>query len=111
MSLSRRYEAQPLETLHIPEARLKLKTVVALTGLSESSIRRRVAAGDFPAPQKYGARCIRWISAEVLDWLSAAAKTTSHEERLRRDSIAAHRSNRSSEACTSRSLVHAQVRG
>jgi hypothetical protein len=41
----RRLRAAPVQTLqavHIPEALLKVQTVVSLTGLSESTIRRRI---------------------------------------------------------------------
>ena len=62
---------QTIQALHIPEALLKIQTVVAVTGLSESSIRRKVAAGTFPAPVKDGARCTRWVAAKVQNWLRA----------------------------------------
>lgn len=65
----RRVTVQTLDSLKIPEALLKISTVTAVTGLSESSIRRKVAAGQFPAPVKDGTRCTRWVAADVLAWL------------------------------------------
>lgn len=62
---------QTIQALHIPEALLKIQTVVAVTGLSESSIRRKVAAGEFPAPVKDGSRCTRWVAVQVQNWLRA----------------------------------------
>ena len=62
---------QTIQALHIPEALLKIQTVVAVTGLSESSIRRKVAVGEFPAPVKDGSRCTRWVAAKVQNWLRA----------------------------------------
>ena len=67
---------QPLQTaqaLHIPEALLKLQTVIEVTGLSESTIRRKVTAGEFPAPVKAGVRCTRWVAGQVSNWLRAKA--------------------------------------
>jgi prophage regulatory protein len=67
-----RVARQPLQTLlalQVPEALLKIQTVVAVTGLSESSIRRRVAEGRFPAPVKDGTRCTRWVAGKVSNWL------------------------------------------
>lgn len=53
----------------VPDARLKIQTVTQLTGMSPSTIRRKVAAGDFPQPVRYGQRCTRWIAGQVTDWL------------------------------------------
>ena len=69
----KRPPAQSLHALHIPEALLKIQTVTAVTGLSESTIRRKVAEGKFPAPVKDGTRCTRWIAGGVSNWLRAKA--------------------------------------
>jgi prophage regulatory protein len=64
--------AQPRQTVltaQIPEALLKIQTVVELTGLSQSSIRRKVAEQKFPAPVKDGPRCTRWVAGSVLAYL------------------------------------------
>jgi len=66
-----RAPAQSLQALHIPEALLKIQTVIAVTGLSESTIRRKVAEGKFPAPVKDGTRCTRWVAGNVTNWLRA----------------------------------------
>ena len=66
-----RAPAQTLQALHIPEALLKIQTVIAVTGLSESTIRRKVAQGKFPAPVKDGTRCTRWVAGNVTNWLRA----------------------------------------
>lgn len=65
----RRAATQTLDSLKIPEALLRISTVTAVTGLSESSIRRKVAAGQFPPPVKDGLRCTRWVSQSVVNWL------------------------------------------
>ncbi len=64
-----RKHRQTVAAAQIPDARLKIQTVIELTGLSESSIRRKVIAGDFPKPIKDGSRCTRWIAGHVTGWL------------------------------------------
>lgn len=58
-----------LEVIRIPEAHVRIAVVTAVTGLSESTIRRKVAAGDFPKPIRHGARCTRWVASHVTGWL------------------------------------------
>ena len=65
---------QPLGAASLPDALLKVATVSAVVALSASSIFRKTAAGEFPAPVRLGARCTRWRSADVRDWM--AAQTT-----------------------------------
>ncbi len=65
---------QPLQSLHavqIADALLKIQTVIAVTGLSESSIRRKMGEGKFPQAIKDGARCTRWRAGDVTNWLRA----------------------------------------
>lgn len=65
----RRQHRQTVAAAQIPDARLKIHTVVELTGWSESSLRRKVAAKTFPAPIKDGTRCTRWVASDVIAWL------------------------------------------
>jgi prophage regulatory protein len=72
LAAKRNRASPPQQTEHaaaIPDALLKVATVVKVTGLSESSIRRRVVTGDFPAPIKQGLRCTRWRAGDVTTWL------------------------------------------
>lgn len=46
----------------------RLPEVKAHTGLSRSSLYRRIAEGTFPAPVKIGARASAWSSAEIERW-------------------------------------------
>lgn len=62
---------QTIDSLRVPEAHLKIQVVTAVTGRSESTIRRLVAAGEFPSPIKDGTRCTRWVAGQVSAWLSA----------------------------------------
>lgn len=68
----RRRSPQPVEVLKVPEARLTESTVSLVTGMSASSIARKVASGDFPSPIHDGPRCKRWICGDVLAWLDTA---------------------------------------
>ena len=45
--------------------------VCALTGLSRTSIWRRVRTGKFPAPIELGGGSIAWREEEVEDWIAA----------------------------------------
>lgn len=63
--------SQPLNVLNVPDAYLKLSTVVAVTGLSESTIRRRMLDRSFPLPVRLSPRCTRWVAANVCEWLRA----------------------------------------
>jgi prophage regulatory protein len=65
---------QPLNVLDVPQAHLKISTVIALTGMSESTIRRRIADGHFPPPIHHGKRCTRWVARDVATWLEASGQ-------------------------------------
>lgn len=49
------------------EGFLSYTDVAELTTLSTRTIRRKVEAGDFPQPIRYGARTL-FVRAEVADW-------------------------------------------
>lgn len=67
----RRPPAQTLQAALIPDALLRIDVVEHLTGLGESTIRRKMAAANFPQPIKNGARCTRWRAGDVTTWLRA----------------------------------------
>lgn len=48
---------------------LRKDAVEALTGLSISTISRRMAAGSFPAAVSIGGRLIAWRSEDIELWL------------------------------------------
>ncbi len=55
--------------LDISEDRFEsLRYVVAVTGLTRSTIYRHIEAGFFPRPTKLG-RLSRWSRREVQDWM------------------------------------------
>ncbi len=70
-----RTAAQSVNALLCADALLKIQTVIEVTGLSESSIRRKVRVGEFPKPIKDGTRCTRWVAGSVSNWLRAKIPT------------------------------------
>ncbi len=49
---------------------LRLSTVKARTGLSRSTIYRRMAEGQFPVAVPLGGRSIGWLDADVNEWIN-----------------------------------------
>ena len=70
---ARRSEAmreQPSDRRTNPPIRLlRISQVAARTGLSRSTIYEWSADGRFPAPVRLGGRVVRWVEAEVDEWL------------------------------------------
>ena len=56
-------DSAPLDRL------LTIKEVVALTRLSESTIRRRMQEGRFPKPVIIQPRATRWRESAIREWL------------------------------------------
>ena len=52
-----------------PARILRFQQVRARTGLSRSTIYRRLAEGAFPDPVQLGARAVGWIESEVDEWI------------------------------------------
>lgn len=48
---------------------LRLHDMIASTGLSESTIRRRVERGEMPKPVALTTRCVGWWESEYLAWV------------------------------------------
>jgi len=64
---------------------LRPKAVLALTGLTRSTLYRKLEAGTFPASTQISTRCIGWRESEVARWLddprtyqTASAPKSSH---------------------------------
>ena len=49
---------------------LRRDEVERWTGLSTSSIYRKISEGTFPQPIKVGDRAVRWYESEIRQWLS-----------------------------------------
>ena len=55
---------------------LRAPEVVAATGLSRTTIWRRVRAGTFPAPAILGENSIGWPAAAIAEWLESRPRRT-----------------------------------
>ncbi len=51
------------------ERLIRLPEVLMLTGLSRSTLYRKVKEGRFPAPVSLGPRSVAWRESEVLTWI------------------------------------------
>ena len=49
---------------------MPLRDVLASVGMSQASVYRMIAAGEFPKPVKLGTAS-RWVSSEIEDWIAA----------------------------------------
>ena len=50
---------------------LRLPQVLAMVGLSKSTLYRKVKAGLFPAPIKLSANLVVWKQEVVMEWIAA----------------------------------------
>jgi len=48
---------------------MRLPEVLAITGLSRSTIYFRIAEGTFPKQVSLGGRAVAWLENEIQDWL------------------------------------------
>ena len=55
----------PLDDIRI----IRIREVIALTGLSRSAIYAGVKAGTFPRQVKLSARSSGWVRGEVIGWV------------------------------------------
>lgn len=53
-----------------PEKLIRRAEVLARIGLSDSTLKTKVAAGAFPRPVQIGPRAIAWKSSEVDAWIA-----------------------------------------
>jgi prophage regulatory protein len=53
----------------IPSRILRLKTVLERTGLSRSTLYRKIGQGTFPKQLRISARCAGWRESAVDAWL------------------------------------------
>ena len=56
------------------EKLVPLKTIMAVTGLSRSTVYRRARDGQFPSPYLVGSSSIRWKESEVRAWQDGLTK-------------------------------------
>ncbi|MBY0284265.1 MAG: AlpA family phage regulatory protein [Sphingomonas sp.] len=56
-------------TTDTPDRILRLNTVLDRTGLSRSTLYRKVDQGTFPAQVRIATRCVGWRESAIADWL------------------------------------------
>ena len=58
---------------------IRLRQVLALTGLSRGTIYRLERAGSFPIRRRLSPNCVAWIEQEIATWIESrpAARGTS----------------------------------
>lgn len=59
---------------------LRLPAVKARTGLSRSTIYRRISNGDFPRPVSLGGRAVGWLESEIDEWLAEQIESSRGSE-------------------------------
>lgn len=66
-----------------PERILRIKTVLDRTGLSRSTMYRKMDKGTFPASVKISERCAGWRESDVAAWLHNPIfyQSREHEQR------------------------------
>ena len=52
-----------------PDPILRIQTVLKLTGLSRSTMYRKMENGTFPANMRISSRCVGWRESAVNAWL------------------------------------------
>jgi prophage regulatory protein len=60
----------PQHIINNPGRLLRLREVLRITGDSESGIRRKMAARQFPRPVKIGPRSVAWPENEVHAYIA-----------------------------------------
>ena len=48
---------------------MRLPNVMVATGLSRSTIYKRINEGTFPAPVRIGPRTVAWVTKEIEEWV------------------------------------------
>ena len=55
---------------------MRREEVEERTGLSRSTLYRKMREGTFPEPLRVGARAVRWPCSEIEAWLAARPRAT-----------------------------------
>lgn len=63
--------AEPAPT---PDRILRIKTAPERTGLTRSTLYRKMEAGTFPKNTRISTRCMGWRESAVAEWLDALKK-------------------------------------
>ncbi|HCG6538007.1 TPA: AlpA family transcriptional regulator [Vibrio parahaemolyticus] len=53
---------------------VRLKEVMAITGLSRSTIYERMSMDEFPANVNLGGSAVGWLESEVCEWIDSRVR-------------------------------------
>ena len=72
-----------------PDRIIRMKTVLARTGLSRSTIYRKMAEGSFPAQLKISMNGAGWHESDINRWVADPAgwRPTNHNEVAREKAV------------------------
>ncbi|MDF7777903.1 AlpA family phage regulatory protein [Sphingomonas sp. AOB5] len=59
---------------------LRIKTVLEKTGLSRSTMYRRMQEGSFPKSVQISIRCVGWREADVIAWCRSPMYYDAHHQ-------------------------------
>jgi prophage regulatory protein len=67
-----------VEKTSMPKVRrfLRLQEVIETTGLSRTTIYRKIAEGGFPPPIKLGERAVGWKDCDVFAWMDERERSS-----------------------------------
>ena len=60
---------------------LTCRQVQERTGLSHSTIYRKIRDGSFPAPVKVGAQAVRWRASDIRTWIDSFGRSNGETAR------------------------------
>ena len=66
--------------MQAPERIIRLKTVLARTGLSRSTIYRKIAEGTFPAQLRISTNGAGWRESDINRWVADPPRWRSRDE-------------------------------
>ena len=69
---------------------LRIEQVLEMTGLSRSSLYRRIKDGTFPEPLRLGgdaSRAVGWLESEVLAWIASRPRAAEAPHRRRQNTL------------------------
>ena len=66
---------------------IKIRDVIAISGLSRASIYSGIKQGKFPAQVKLSARSAAWVKSEILEWAAARVRASRSDLPLGKGSV------------------------
>jgi prophage regulatory protein len=67
--------------MNAPGRILRLNSVLERTGLSRSTLYRKIEGGSFPAQVRISQRCIGWHESDIEQWLRNPMGYSVHDRR------------------------------